>query len=97
MKKAYKYRGGVGMFDQEGQSIFERDINTLVNNQIYLPTKNDLNDPTEGFYNDLPITSFLDVLNEYSQKVKRQYAELLDKLTQKGVYSLSNNINNELL
>ena len=59
MKKAYKYRGGIGLFDKEKQSIFERDINTLANNQIYLPTKVELNDPTEGFYNDDSITSLL--------------------------------------
>lgn len=97
MKKAYKYRGGIGVFDQGGQSIFERDVNTLINNQIYLPTFDLLNDPTEGFYNDFDITSLFDVLKDYSQNVKKQYAEFLDKLTQKGVYSLSNNINNELL
>lgn len=97
MKKAYKYRGGIGMFDQDGQSIFERDVNTLVDNQIYLPTIDSLNDPTEGFYNDTAITSLLDVFNNHSQKVKKQYAGFLDKLTEKGVYSLSNNINNELL
>ena len=66
MKKAYKYRGGIGVFDQEGHSIFERDVNTLVNNQIYLPTVDLLNDPTEGFYNDFDITSLLDVFKDYS-------------------------------
>lgn len=96
MKKAYKYRGGVGAFDKEGQSIFERDINTLANNQIYLPTKVELNDPTEGFYNDDSITSFLKFFNE-SEEVKKQYNRLLDKFSQIGIYSLSNNIDNELL
>ena len=61
MKKAYKYRGGIGVFDHEGQSTFERDVNTLVNNQIYLPSKDDLNDPTEGFYNDSFINDILKV------------------------------------
>lgn len=56
-----------------------------------------MNDPTEGFYNDSGITSLLDVFKDYFQNVKKQYAEFLEKLTQKGVYSLSNNINNELL
>lgn len=97
MKKAYKYRGGIGVFDQEGQSIFERDVNTLVNNQIYLPTVDLLNDPTEGFYNDFDITSLLDVFKDYSQNVKRQYAGLLEKFTQVGIYSLSKNVTNELL
>ncbi|WP_026627042.1 DUF2971 domain-containing protein [Dysgonomonas capnocytophagoides] len=97
MKKAYKYRGGIGVFDKEGQSIFERDINTLTNNQIYLPTKVELNDPTEGFYNDSSITSMLSFFNKYSEKVKEQYNGLIDKFSQIGIYSLSNNIDNELL
>jgi len=97
MKKAYKYRGGIGAFDKEGQSIFERDINTLANNQIYLPTKVELNDPTEGFYNDDSITSLLKFFNKYSKEVKEQYSGLLDKFSQIGIYSLSNNIDNELL
>ena len=48
MTKAYKYRGGRGILDKDGKSIFERDVATLVNNQLYLPTKDGLNDPTEG-------------------------------------------------
>lgn len=97
MRKAYKYKGGIGAFDKEGQSVFERDINTLTNNQIYLPTKVELNDPTEGFYNDNSITSLLNFFNKYSEKVKEQYNGLLDKFSQIGIYSLSNNIDNELL
>lgn len=97
MKKAYKYRGGIGAFDKEGQSIFERDISTLVNNQIYLPTKFELNDPTEGFYNDNSITSLLKFFDKYSEEVKEQYNGLLEKFSQIGIYSLSNNIDNELL
>lgn len=49
MSKAYKYRGGRGILDKDGKSIFERDVATLVNNQLYLPTKDGLNDPTEGY------------------------------------------------
>ena len=52
MTKAYKYRGGRGILDKDGKSIFERDVATLVNNQLYLPTKDGLNDPTEGVYGD---------------------------------------------
>ena len=51
--KGYKYRSGIGILDKDGKSIFERDVNTIVNNQIYLPTKDELNDPTEGFYDDV--------------------------------------------
>lgn len=52
MTKAYKYRGGQGILDKDSKSIFERDVATLVNNQLYLPTKDGLNDPTEGVYED---------------------------------------------
>jgi len=97
MKKGYKYRGGVGAFDVEGNSIFERDVNTLVGNQIFLPTKGELNDPTEGFCNDDAIVSLLDILKDYSAEVKKQYNGLLEKFTQVGIYSLSNNVTNELL
>jgi hypothetical protein len=95
MKRAYKYRGGIGFFDQNGQSIFERDIRTLVNNQIYLPTKNELNDPTEGFYNDSFINTILKTLNKIApaaMKIKQAYTELLESIANKGVYSLSNDI-----
>lgn len=97
MKKGYKYRGGIGVFDKDGNSIFKRDINTLVNNQIFLPTKKELNDPTEGFCNDDAIVSLLEILKDHSAEVKRQYAGLLEKFTRVGIYSLSNNISNELL
>ena len=95
--KGYKYRGGIGLSDKDGKSIFERDINNIVNNQVYLPIKDELNDPTEGFYNDDAITSLLDTLKEYSANVKTQYNGLLEKFNNVGVYSLSKNNDNELL
>lgn len=70
MTKAYKYRGGIGILDKDGKSIFERDVNTIVNNQIYLPTKYELNDPTEGFFDDDAITLFLEQYKDYSSEVK---------------------------
>jgi len=96
MLKAYKYRNGIGLSDREGKSIFERDVNTLVNNQIYLPTKSELNDPTEGFCDDDAINSFLDTHDDWIE-IKKQYIGFLEKLSQIGIYSLSNSIDNELL
>ncbi len=93
----YKFRGGIDSFDKEGKSLFERDIETLVNNRIYLPTKDMLNDPTEGFYNDSSIISFLDIFKEYSNNVRLAYKGLRDKFSKVGVYSLSNRVDNELL
>ncbi len=100
MKKAYKYRGGIGIFDQKGQSTFERDINTLVNNQIYFPSKMDLNDPTEGFYNNSFINTILKTLSKVTStanKITQAYGKLLEKIADTGVYSLSNTVDNELL
>lgn len=97
MIKGYKYRSGIGILDQEGKSIFERDVNTIVHNQIYLPTKGELNDPTEGFYEDAAISSLLDALRDDSSGVKKQYQNFLYKLETSGIYSLSKNNDNELL
>lgn len=97
MAKGFKYRSGIGICDSEGNSIFERDINTLVNNQIYLPTKDELNDPTEGFCNDDAIVGFLEIHRQYSSEVKNIYINILDKLQNIGIYSLSKNNDNELL
>ena len=95
--KGYKYRSGIGILDKDGKSIFERDVNTIVNNQIYLPTKDELNDPTEGFYDDASFIKLLETLKGYSSEVKKQYYKLLDKFKNIGVYSLSKNNDNELL
>ena len=97
MRNCYKYRGGIGLFDKDGKSIFDRDVNTLANNQIYLPTKSELNDPTEGFCNDYKIISLIEAFKQFSGDVKKQYQELLEKFAQIGIYSLSNNVTNELL
>lgn len=89
MRNCYKYRGGIGGFDKDGKSIFDRDVNTLYNNQIYLPTKSELNDPTEGFCNDYKIISLIEAFKQFSGDVKKQYQGLLEKFAQVGVYSLS--------
>lgn len=95
--KGYKYRSGIGLLDKDGNCIFKRDVNTIVNNQVYLPTKDELNDPTEGFYNDEAILGLLEGLKDYSSEVKKQYNGLLEKFDNIGVYSLSKNNDNELL
>lgn len=97
MTKAYKYRGGRGLLDKDGESIFERDVTTLVNNQLYLPTKDGLNDPTEGVYGDGALRMFFNLLSEYSHNVEEQYNKFADKFSNVGVYSLSKSFDNELL
>lgn len=97
MRKAYKYRGGRGVFDKDGRSIFERDVTTLMNNQLYLPTKDNLNDPTEGLYGDDALRLFFNAFSEYSHNVEDQYNKFTDKFSNVGVYSLSKTFDNELL
>ena len=97
MSKAYKYRGGRGILDKDGESIFERDVTTLVNNQLYLPTKDGLNDPTEGVYRDDALRMFFNVFSKYSHNVEEQYNKFTEKFGKVGVYSLSKTFDNELL
>lgn len=97
MSKAYKYRGGRGILDKDGHSIFERDITTLANNQLYLPTKDGLNDPTEGVYKNDMLKMFFNLFSEYSNNVEEQYNKFTDKFSKVGVYSLSKSFDNELL
>ena len=97
MSKAYKYRGGRCILDKDGKSIFERDVTTLVNNQLYLPTKDGLNDPTEGLYGDDALRMFFNVFSKYSHNVGEQYNKFTDKFSNVGVYSLSKTFDNELL
>ncbi len=97
MSKAYKYRGGRGILDKDESSIFERDVMTLVNNQLYLQTKDKLNDPTEGIYGDYALRAFFNALSEYSHNVEEQYNKFIEKFGKVGVYSLSKSFDNELL
>lgn len=97
MSKAYKYRGGRGILDKDGKSIFERDVMTLANNQLYLPTKDGLNDPTEGVYGDDALRIFFNVFSKYSHNIEEQYNKFTEKFGKVGVYSLSKTFDNELL
>ncbi len=97
MSKAYKYRGGRGILDKDGNSIFERDVTTLVNNQLYLPTKDNLNDPTEGLYGDDALLKFFNAFSEYSHNVGVQYNKFTSKFSKVGVYSLGKSYDNELM
>lgn len=97
MAKAYKYRGGKGILNENKESIFKRDIECIINNQFFATTKNGLNDPTEGFYNDSNIWSFFKKHKKESSNVKKIYCTIKDKLNTMGIYSLSKNNSNELL
>ena len=49
---AYKFRAGRGQKDAEGRDIFERDIDLLSKDIIYVPTVEQLNDPAEALIDD---------------------------------------------
>lgn len=99
---AYKFRSGRGTKDSNGIDLFERDIQLLVRDSIYIPTVKQLNDPSEAFVDDSVFKMILDVITPLTfgdspRYVKESYQGLLDKIQASGVYSLSKEINNELM
>lgn len=96
MKKVYKYRGGIGINDLNNNSIFERDVHTLVDNKIYAPTIKELNDPSENSVNDELILNFYKNIS----KIDSLYDDLVkmkDMFSNMGIYSLSKDYNSHLL
>lgn len=97
----YKYRPGRGLLDSEGRDIFERDLTALANNQIFIPSVQKLNDPTEVFINDSAFWGIIDVftpfVEESANRVKEQYKSFLGQVRNAGVYSLSKSCLNELM
>lgn len=85
--KLYKYRCNI-----------ERDIDTLVNNKLYAPNKDKLNDPTEMCVNDCEFLIFLEKHKNNAQNVRNIYTDL-KKFTRTtcGIFSLSKEVKNELL
>ena len=99
---AYKFRSGRGTKDSNGFDLFERDIQLLVRDSIFIPTVKQLNDPSEAFVDDSVFKMILDVITPLTfgdspRYVKESYQGLLDKIQASGVYSLSKEINNELM
>ncbi len=101
MSIGYKYRPGRGIKDENGQDIFERDIVSFSNNEIYVPTLCQLNDPTETFYNDHVFNEQIRLLGRKfhvsANRVLSSFNSVKDKIRKVGVYSLSKNNNNELM
>ncbi len=85
--KLYKYRCEI-----------QRDIDTLVENKLFAPDKNNLNDPTEMCVNDVEFLAFLEKHKNHSQEVKTIYQNLKEfTRTTCGIFSLSKDVKNELL
>lgn len=89
--RAYKYRG---------IETFERDLNTLVQNQIFASPFSDLNDPFEGLC-DENITSMSNIVskifNTDTTELTRGIEEIMSYKSKLGIYSLSKSNNEKLL
>ena len=100
---AYKYRSGRGQKDDQGNDIFERDINMLAKDTIYVPTVAQLNDPTEALVDDRIFEMQLEIFKKLGAKdsinmVRERYIEFHESIVRdSGIYSLSKKIDNELM
>lgn len=98
----YKYRSGRGSKDSEGRDIFERDLELLSKNSIYIPTSEQLNDPAEALVdvrNFKAILSFCKVfgVNDSVKNVEDRFSKFYYDIRSAGIYSLSKKIDNELM
>lgn len=88
--KLYKYRADI-----------YRDLLTLVNNQIYAPTAQNLNDPAETIVNDSKMYEVFNLIEKSGLPIniaKDNYAKIIAQArTKLGIFSLSKTVFNELL
>lgn len=99
---AYKYRSGRGIKDNEGKDVFERDIELLSRDTIYVPTVDQLNDPSEALVDDNVFKaqlSFFELLasKEAVRRVEESYYNIRARIRSAGIYSLGKEIQNELM
>lgn len=99
---AYKYRSGRGPKDSNGKDIFERDIELLSQDMIYIPTVEQLNDPSEALVDDRVYKMQRDLFERIvSKEAIGSFDEgiqgLFDSIRNSGIYSLSKEIANELM
>ena len=99
---AYKYRSGRGTKDCEGKDVFERDIDLLSRDTIYIPTVAQLNDPAEAFVDDSIFKVQLQLFKKLGAKdsiqlVENSFGSFYESIRASGIYSLSKKIDNELM
>lgn len=99
---AYKFRSGNGVKDDRGQSIFERDIQLLAQNKVFVPVGAQLNDPFETVVDDLIFKNFVLSLEKWfslnAENFIASYNSIRrDMKHKRGIYSLSKSIDNELM
>ncbi|SJZ95643.1 Protein of unknown function [Porphyromonas circumdentaria] len=85
----------------DNEKLFMRDVKTLISDNLYAPTIDQLNDLHEGLVNDEGIRS---IMREFSKLSKSRndlalnaYDSLRKKLREVGIYSLCTNAENEPL
>lgn len=98
----YKYRSGRGVKDNNGNDVFERDIHLLSQDTIYVPTVEQLNDPSEALV-DYSVFNlqcrFLTRLisKETIDRLGIATQDLCKTMRMSGIYSLSKENANELM
>lgn len=99
---AYKYRSGRGPKDGSGKDIFERDMELLSQDKIYIPTIEQLNDPSEALVDFRMFNTQPDFFKTFIPSVVREsfnqgMGHLYDIIRTCGIYSLSKENANELM
>lgn len=108
MPIVYKYRPGRGPItkDQNGKDIeiFERDLKSLSEDRIFVPTPKQLNDPTEAVVEDSRLYEALELIKRLLEKsskglsnVEEEYEHFKEHIFHAGIYSLSKTATNELM
>lgn len=100
MRKAYKYRIGTGLCDNNGLSLFQRDLDNLEHNRVWASLKDSLNDPMETKFIDSEFLHFLDKYMHIpaTQQVKQIYDGIKTSIVNKnGIFCLCNSFENDLL
>ena len=99
---AYKYRFGRGTKDDNGKDIFERDMELLSNDTIYIPTIEQLNDPAEALFDDSLFNLQMKLFKPFASsssmvRVNDALRDLYNKVRSSGIYSLSKEPASELM
>jgi Protein of unknown function (DUF2971) len=87
--KAYKYRV------DEPKEIFDRDVNTLIENQFYAPNFDSLNDPFDSNFRESITETIRSLSKTNSSEIKSTLDEVLNYKTRAGIYSLSKSCKSE--
>jgi len=98
----YKFRSGKGLKDDKGNDLFNRDIELLSHDTIYIPTVEQLNDPAEALFDDSMLQAEIGLIKPFVpedsvNRVNDAVRSLYDKVRYSGIYALTKNPTNELM